>query len=235
MSAHVPPLLPASGEISLDIGTHIFVVKDSLSTAWCRIRVIVQDRELPQLLHCPKPIYVVAAKHNDRAAVTMPTPKISDNDPASLRASIVFDELSGGISQRGTPLQGPKHGASPSAVPTEPRRQIELHNFLKRDTRPADLISATFLIGTTQVLVTSADAAGNTVECRIQVTVEDKEPPVILCPDAVTLRAPVGHGTEIPMRVKRATACQSDPQAILAWGRKLLSWISPGYVGGWFN
>ena len=50
----------------------------------------------------------------------------------------------------------------------------------------ASLAGATFPLGTTTVVWTVTDAAGNTASCSIDVVVEDNEAPVITCPENVT-------------------------------------------------
>jgi len=50
----------------------------------------------------------------------------------------------------------------------------------------ASLAGATFPIGTTSVVWTVTDAAGNTATCSIDVVVEDVESPVLVCPETVT-------------------------------------------------
>ncbi len=56
----------------------------------------------------------------------------------------------------------------------------------------ASLAGATFPIGTTTVVWTVTDAAGNTANCSIDVVVEDNEAPVLTCPETVTAFTSLG-------------------------------------------
>ncbi|MBE4749635.1 HYR domain-containing protein [Corallococcus sp. ZKHCc1 1396] len=56
---------------------------------------------------------------------------------------------------------------------------------------PGDL----FPLGITRVQLTRTDEAGNSSSCEIQVKVRDSRPPVLTCPDDVTLRTAVMSGT----------------------------------------
>ena len=56
----------------------------------------------------------------------------------------------------------------------------------------ASLAGATFPVGTTTVVWTVTDAAGNTANCSIDVVVEDIEDPVLVCPETVTAFTSLG-------------------------------------------
>jgi len=69
----------------------------------------------------------------------------------------------------------------------------------------------TFLVGTTTVVYTVTDAAGNTATCSFDVTVNDTEDPTILCPPNVTVSTDAG-------------ACE----AIVSWAAPTTSDNCPG-------
>ncbi|HRI26987.1 MAG TPA: HYR domain-containing protein [Chitinophagales bacterium] len=50
----------------------------------------------------------------------------------------------------------------------------------------------TYAVGTTLVTYTATDASGNTATCSFNVTVTDNQPPVITCPNSVTVPAALG-------------------------------------------
>ena len=58
--------------------------------------------------------------------------------------------------------------------------------------RSASLAGATFPVGTTTVVWTVTDAAGNTATCDIDIVIEDTEAPVLTCPETVTAFTTMG-------------------------------------------
>ncbi|MFN4253901.1 MAG: HYR domain-containing protein [Saprospiraceae bacterium] len=72
----------------------------------------------------------------------------------------------------------------------------------------------TFQLGTTTVTFTATDAQGNTVTCTMNVTVVDDEPPVLLCPDDVTIQTAPGTCQSAPFAIPNGTAtdnCTANP------------------------
>ena len=54
-----------------------------------------------------------------------------------------------------------------------------------------------FPLGATVVTYTVTDGSGNTAECSFTVTVEDNEPPTVICPDDVTVNTDPGECTAV--------------------------------------
>jgi gliding motility-associated-like protein len=68
-----------------------------------------------------------------------------------------------------------------------------------------------FPVGITQVIVTAADAAGNSSECSFNITVTDDETPAIICPEDVTVSIDEGIcGALVQYEVQTADNCGQE-------------------------
>jgi ELWxxDGT repeat protein len=63
----------------------------------------------------------------------------------------------------------------------------------------------TFPVGTTRVLVTATDAAGNAGTCAFNITVRDTRPPILTCPADATVEATGSNGTTVSYPAATAT------------------------------
>ncbi|MCY1043456.1 HYR domain-containing protein [Corallococcus sp. bb12-1] len=87
---------------------------------------------------------------------------------------------------------------------------------------PGDL----FPLGITRVQLTRTDEAGNSRTCEIQVKVRDSRPPVLTCPEDVTLKTAVMSGTRADYPL--ASAEDTVSQAELLYSPELGTPLAPG-------
>ena len=88
-----------------------------------------------------------------------------------------------------------------------------------------------FAIGQTEVVCTSRDTAGNTVECTFTVTVREKTVPVIECNEPITVEAqsPEGASVDYPLPVLDAcdpsleVACELPPGSLFPIGQTIVT------------
>lgn len=73
---------------------------------------------------------------------------------------------------------------------------------------------STFPMGVTLVTCSTVDRSGHPIECQFTVTVEDTHPPVIHCPQDMSLECSSSGGTAVNFSVSAWDACDPNPSIV---------------------
>ncbi|XP_071477944.1 hyalin-like, partial [Diadema antillarum] len=205
-----------TSDLELTIGTHEVLFQatdDAGNTASCTTRVVVEDRESPNVT-CPDDITQSTDPGLYSASVTWPNPNIADN---SGNFTIESSHVSGSTFPPGTTsvtinaVDASQNRASCTfnitVVDTEPPvlncsdrivvstlpglnysivsipSPVVTDNSLLEPVTSNDTLTAELPIGVFDVELSATDLAGNEETCFVRVEVQDRESPNITCPD----------------------------------------------------
>lgn len=194
-----PPVLtmPPDRTIPADAGQHIAVVKDYAITVTDNVPGATVDCTPPPGSVFPLGATLVSCIASDAAGnrvtnhftITVINPSVPDTQPPVIRVP------------------------GSMIVPTDPRRNDAVVHYTVTitDDQPGATVAclppsgSVFPIGTTTVLCTATDAAGNPAADSFTVTVEDREKPVLTVPENLSIGAGPGESNAVATYTATAT------------------------------
>ncbi|MEZ4686721.1 MAG: HYR domain-containing protein [Bacteroidia bacterium] len=208
--------------------------------ARCTIRIVVNDNEDPTIT-CPSAISVRNDPGQCGATLRLPAPAASDNCrirsvvcmppggsffPVGTTSVIcTATDVNGNtascrypvtVRDSEPPTLSCPNGIRVSNDPGLCSASVGYSIGLSDNCRGAQLTctppsGSSFPVGTSTVVCTATDAAGNTVSCRFPVVVRDTEAPVIRCPQGITVNSDPGEcGAAVSFATAARDNCDGD-------------------------